>query len=574
MEAKISCPMASPPAHHDDEDDPFGMFGDEEEESQITEADQSGRFYSEALVATANNRKQQGQVQHSSSTAVVTDQAGVAVKQVDRMSTGSRGTARQEEDSGAGNRPLATMDGSPEVHLPWRKSRYLDPDVRLASLTLYGGGRGYVASNNLLPGTLVMMEEPMLLWPEEQLGRELSLVSVHHVISSVTIEELHELEHLHPTKIEVDRIDQVGEDSGDVSYNQQVRGMLHLLRDRHQANPLLTECLKASTRRALVNSDCSPFTEKDCLRLFLALRYNGLQSGIYLHVAMLNHSDQPNCVKFLPSSGSHGEYSEVRTTRPVRAGDALTINYLPTLLSHATRRHKLWEQHRFDIGVHLPPTLRPMELLNGKLPASPLHHAMVDSVTCQVEKSTEELRQMFQELASLPPSMLNQHDLLADEEDGLVAQLHALELASLELVQGTQEQLQSDCHILLIPCLELHLDCADRVLRTDLSLSPAQRLRLCGRMVSTALHLVHLQEQFHGADHFDLARTNLDLAQAIEQLLSKSPAVLTTLQVKGEWGQTLTSTAAWATREYRARKEYLRIKALYPEDATHYLGTE
>jgi hypothetical protein len=57
----------------------------------------------------------------------------------------------------------------------------------------------------------------------------------------------------------------------------------------------------------------------DVLRCILALRYNGLQSGIFCYAAMLNHSDKPNSVKFslLPSSSGlrqTGVASEVRTT--------------------------------------------------------------------------------------------------------------------------------------------------------------------------------------------------------------------------------------------------------------------
>jgi hypothetical protein len=69
-----------------------------------------------------------------------------------------------------------------------------------------------------------------------------------------------------------------------------------------------------------------------------------------------------------------------------------------------------------------------------------------------------------------------------------------------------------------------------------------------------------------GPDHFDIARTELDLAQAVEELLVRSPKHLIALKLEG-----LQTDSAWATLEYRSKKNHDRIKALYPRDAHEYV---
>jgi hypothetical protein len=63
-------------------------------------------------------------------------------------------------------------------------------------------------------------------------------------------------------------------------------------------------------------------------RLLLAL-HNGLETGIYLHAAMLEPFDQPNCVKFLPKADNHTGSTD-NSCGP--AGESLTTSYLPRIL--------------------------------------------------------------------------------------------------------------------------------------------------------------------------------------------------------------------------------------------------
>lgn len=495
------------------EDDPFGMFGEEED-------DTPGNAVSdivESLIRFANRKK------HSSTETAA------------------------EEQNVSGEMGFVAVESLGEaLSLPWRHPRYLGAIKLVASLDGYGGGRGYVAAEALPAGTLVMVEEPILCWPEEQLGKQLDLTSVRAILMSSDAQTiLNEMEHFHPTKESVDRLKPTADDA-------QVGAMIRSLLARHEDEPLRQNILSISMQRGLANSDGTALTKADCVRLLLALRYNGLESGVYLHGAMLNHADQPNCVKFLPSDDK--AYSEVRTTRAVPAGQAMTISYVPSILSHATRRKHLWDQHRFDIGVELSSSLQRMELVGGKLPPSAFGRWDDDSVTRRLERTVDELRHVFRD---------------TNASSTATEQLKALELSSYELCYQATELLQNPRHLLHIPCLELHVDCADAVQRLDSShLTPSQRLMLLSRLVGTSVSLVELQKSFHGADHYDLARSNFDLAQAVEELLSKSPKHLLDLKLDG-----LSSITEWASLEHTARMAFTRISNLYPHSVEDILLT-
>jgi hypothetical protein len=317
----------------------------------------------------------------------------------------------------------------------------------------------------------------------------------------------------------------------------------------------VTELLLLAEQRGVRCRNGAPLTENDIFRLLLALRYNGLESGIYRHVAMLNHDDYPNCAKFLPDNAQ--SFSEVRSTRPIHAGETLTISYLPRIMSHSSRRRHLWDQHRFDIGTsHLKGMKYKMELVgpNRSLPASPLVGRDGNSVTSRIEKASEELDAMQSEIAA-------EIESLGDFETA-----KALELSLLEMYNRSVEELQNEEHILVIPILSLHIDACALVLK-DPGLTRAVQLGVLARQTLSIYRLLPLQEALLGPDHFDLARTNLDLANAVSELLSRSAKHLYELNLPS-----MNTFASWSSLESKARQEHDRVKQLYPHDAAHILA--
>ncbi|GKY99064.1 hypothetical protein MPSEU_000862100 [Mayamaea pseudoterrestris] len=501
--------------------DAFAMFGsdDDEDETETSTLKSNARQeVSRQLIFDAGNRNNRNQ----------------GANLTDNYKSIPVSSPRTSEDY------LRNLDAPNRLVLPWKVPQYLGPMSLIHSLESFGGGRGYVALENLAPGTLVLVEEPIVAWQGFE-GVEFGLDMVQLVLITNEAQTiLHDMEHFHPTKAAVDAATQEDEHEQDVT---QIMDMIERLRNKFKDGDQLNECVTLAQRRGLSNANATLLDATDSLRLLLAIQYNSLESGIYLHAAMLNHADQPNCVKFAPANDK--KYSEVRTTRKVQAGEPLTISYLPRILSHASRRKHLYEQHRFDIGANLGPHLRRMELIGGNLPRSTTNKWDDDSATNRIEMATAELRELHQDAEG---------DLLDEEH------VKGLEQALLELCRQAQEQLKNDMHVLLIPCFELHLDCCDRVQRIS-SLSGGQRGLLLCRVVQTAHQLVTLQELFHGRDHFALARTHLDLAQAVEELLSRSPKQLMSLQVND-----IHTVSAWSSFADKARKEHNRIKSLYPYD--------
>lgn len=509
-----------------DEENPFDAFGDssdeDEEDVQIeeNEATRIARF----LVEQANEK--------------LTIASLTASGENDEQNSTSKADPSTDEEH-------VDLSHLQPLQSPWSDPLYLGPMMLVSSLPV-GGGRGYVASRKLEAGTLVLVEEPIMTWPLQQLGQKLDMSSVQNLLEHPTASEIvKDMEDFHPSKADVD-----GDASDDDGYVNQISKMMQSFGAEYPEE-LLVEMVRLAGLHGIQNRDSSPLTSTDILRLLIALRYNGLESGVYRNVAMLNHSCRPNCAKLLPSGEK--SYSEVRTTRPVAAGESLTISYLPRVLSHASRRKHLWEQHRFDIGAHLAGDDLKMELVGGSLPPSAIALWDDDAITHHIEQATEEMETLHRDSAS-------------EINDGSASpyvweMAKALEISSLELYTGALEHLKSDRHVILIPILSLHLEACTLVQRAP-SLPVFVHLGILCRIIGSSMRLLDLQEAFLGPDHFDLGRTSLDLAQVIAELLSRSPKHLFQMDIPS-----LKTFEAWSALEHKSRKDHARIKALYPHDA-------
>jgi hypothetical protein len=511
-------------------DDPFSVFGDDD-------SDDEPSFTSQQLLKAANDRMSGEAVSVAMPVPV-----GIQKHNQERLPLHTGVTS---PDPGSGSIDVSSL---PLATVSWKRPLYLGPMV-LTTQDRFGGGRAYVASRDLPPGTLVLVEEPIVKWPSDQLGKPLDLISVKHFLSNRKAQEfLHDLEDFHPTKATVDAA--VPNTTPSSGPSVQVGDMLKMLQKQLEPGRI-EEIVQLAKDLSLTNRNKSAVSTTDILRLLLALRYNGLESGIYLHVAMINHSCRPNCTKFLPHMTN---YSEVRTTRHVSAGEALTISYLSHIASHATRRQILWDQHRFDIGGTCDSSSDAMELVNGRMPASSPENIDMDSLTWHIEQAIAALEDHHQEAAAN----------LGDP--AIWDQLQALELSCEELCVQAKHQLQNDSHVLLIPCLRLHLDVCDLFQRG--SLSAQQRNALLVRSILSGHALLELQTLYYGPHHFELAKTCLELSHAIREILSHSPKMILSCNVPG-----LATFADCSTLEQHCKRNYQRIKAMYPRDAEDFIGT-
>jgi len=475
--------------------------------------------------------------------------------------------------------------------LPWPNH----PPLYLGPMALTkckeGGGRGYIATQDLPPGTCVLIEKPIVKgWSEAQMGKKLGLESIQYIferddakLAIQCMEELHprrekvleiykeavdaatsDVDSLDGTQI----IDMISNMNSDTSHVQQVKSLVEYANDHN-----------------ITNSDGSHIEDIDINRLLLTLRYNGFDSGLYLHFSMVNHNEDPNLIKFRPSTNQHEDglyYSEARTTRHVRKGEVLTLHYLenPREVSHATRRCILWDQHRFDIGDESAYKqfldnglysdnergnhIYESELILGKFPQSTKDGAADNgegnderdnvATTDNIEKSLDDLEDMLVEIQALTQSQSNEKNA----DDTTFDRAAALELTIGELIFASTSTLGNANHILLSRCWRLHIDIIEVILTNYTSkLTEKQSVDLMARFLLSVKPLLESQRCRLGIDHPDVARTYQDYSMALQVLLSH-PKKLLSLN--------LGSLDQCSKMEHHSRKEKERIDAMYPKD--------
>lgn len=293
--------------------DPFDIFGSDSE-NEDSHIENDANAIARSLVEEANAKSKIPPTSHTSSQPEASDADFVELSYL-----------KKEE-------------------LPWPSPLY-QGDVGVFNLSSFGGGRGYCAMTRLPSGTTILVENPVMEWTEEQIGKELGIFAVQCILNHPNAHNIvHWIEYFHPIKSVVDE----GSEGAEYWEQQQIWNMLDELQSPYTENEVST-LVELAGVRGIVCEDSSPISVTDILRMLLCIRYNGLESGVYLHAAMLNHSCHPNCAKLLPQNNQ--TYSEVVTTREIRAGESLTISYCPNVMSHASRRRYLYNHRKFRLCI-------------------------------------------------------------------------------------------------------------------------------------------------------------------------------------------------------------------------------
>jgi len=435
-----------------------------------------------------------------------------------------------------------------------------------------GGNRGYVATENIEPGTLLLVEEAVFTWPYEQIGSELGMCSILSILTSERAQDIVEdMEQLHPTKVAIQNcLGKKKKLTLKKDEEDQIFLMVQETKIKREDidNALIIARERNITTKATDMKNVRNLDELDIIRMLLALRYNGFMSGLYLFFSIFNHDEQPNCIKYMPEKNrkditsdrpdhENCHRSEIRTIKRVARGEPLTLSYLhPREVSHATRRWHLWDQHRFDIGSDniRSEEIRMMELVNGELPISSAVRRQKDQ-TFFVENSLLELEEACDDFESRLRGN-NSADVLEAIEG-----LKSLEMASSELIQASVSKLQNENHLLLIRCCRLHLNSAELLLQRDSDLNKKQKVAILCKFLSTTQRLLPLQLQYLGSNHPDLARTYMDKAMAINTLLSTAPKLLFAMKLPK-----LSNIHSCSKEENYCWIEHNRVKAMYPHD--------
>mmetsp|Transcript_40775 Transcript_40775/g.85654 ORF Transcript_40775/g.85654 Transcript_40775/m.85654 type:complete len:625 (+) Transcript_40775:52-1926(+) len=616
-------------------DDPFACFGDDNSDSDID----------------SNNENEATTEQSTSKEFAFTDSSTAASSDLDRARHLVEAFNAKSKDNFAASLSTSAHDDATKQStfqssyqdqqlrtskLPWpsHPPLYLGPMQLLNTLSEEGGGRGYVASQDLPPGTCVLIEEPFIKgWSAEQLGKRLGLESVQYLLEHAKNDSKYNnisgkgilecMEELHPRKQVVDTVMNPNAKTVNPLDNIQIADMISMLNSDASHVSQVEALISFAKKNNLTNSDGTSIESHDINRLLLTLRYNGFDSGLYLHFSMFNHSEDPNCIKFRPSENDNENgndtnnddkskskvslhYSEARTTRHIRKGEALTLHYLenPREACHATRRKVLWDQHRFDIGgedaykqfldANVTKTgqlfndnergncVFESELVKGLFPPSTRESSGdIKSSNNSADGDEMETDDVPTTLRNIQKSMDDLEDMLIElrnvsklgtklEEDAKSAQFDraaALELTINELITASKLSLNNDMHILLSRNRRLHLDAIELLLTNFAStLTKKQSSELLSRFIPSAKLLLQSQQQRLGKDHPDVARTYHDLSMGIRSLLSSSPKRLLQLKLEG-----MTTMEECSRVEHECAREKKRIEGLYPRDVDEIL---
>ena len=571
-------------------DDPFDCFGDDdyddddsEDEFQVPEITQNDQDHA----ATSMNARRQLLVEQANARIDNRTTEDASTSTSTSTSASDNLTSASASASASTSTPEELVELQPTVNLPFPPPLYMGP-MKVVTSNDIGGNRGYIATQDLQPGTLLLVEQPIFTWPDEQIGSELGLVSIQGIFTHENADKIiDDLQGLYPTKEQIDDIIREnggggggggGEKSKDATLLSQdekiqIKDMMEIMEMQHSGADM--DATVELAKHCGIQID-----EIDVYRMLLAMRYNGFGSGIYLHFAMFNHEFDANCIKFIPEKNDHDAqsqsqrccYSEVRTTQFVRRGDPLTLDYLdPREQSHATKRRHLWDQHRFDIGdlQSIPlPHLREMDLVGDQYPPSAPDNLDHDSDTYHVESALKELEEQHNEI-KLTWNLISRLNEGGDDAIELFERSKAMEMAAFEMITLVQDKLRNPVHILLIRCCRLYLDVAEVLLRMGAQLSPGltpnQESRVMANFVCASHVLLPLQVKYLGKHHVDVARTNHDLGTSINLMISRCPEWL--------WGKQGTQLDEFSTfakcqrMEAMYMKEFRRIDAMYPKDA-------
>lgn len=198
------------------------------------------------------------------------------------------------------------------------KPQFMGPVLFSDAVDDVGGSRGYIASQDIHPGGLIMIESALIEWPKSAVRDNLFIDTLRFILNNE--------EHCDDWMT--------------------CMSMMHPV----SLDDLPPDIVKAGLEKyqgELENLENEKEISFDrMLQILFAMQSNAFSSGIFLHCSIFNHSCQPNCVKFNPSN--ENPKSEVRASRMIHKGEPLSISYLtPPEQSQVARQEQLRKQFGF-----------------------------------------------------------------------------------------------------------------------------------------------------------------------------------------------------------------------------------
>ena len=392
-----------------------------------------------------------------------------------------------------------------------------------SSLDEVGGGRGFIAARDVVPGQVLIVEAPVLPWSSSERGpvpllsallrspkRDILLQAVSRLhpesLCCVPLAELSRLEKEHASAID-------------------------------ELLPLWEAVLTDSNGERRSSGSTA---REALLRLCLAVRWNAFEGGLFLHQAIFNHAPArlANCDKvttLVATPGDEGDASAgqrllsiVRATRHVPTGRELLISYYspPELSADAAAEHL----SQFDFVEHCPhdPLLDAPPVCCGA-------DGRVAPTAVQLENAAVRRVRQAAHGPSLTRVVLECREIL----DEIAAACGTRHLAVAHLRREVSAILRRQLEAAVV----------------DATALPDATLLL----LESAMELWSTQRTLLGPLHPECAQTLHDVASALGSLLCHAPQAL--FRAFPCW-----STPALASHgERRARELHEQIAALYSQ---------
>ena len=378
-----------------------------------------------------------------------------------------------------------------------------------------GGGRGIFTNNkNVKAGTLLLAETPTMTWDGLDLNEKGGLsLAIRKVLSDNVIYE--SCKYLHPFDL--------------TSYTPE------------DIDLIISEVIGGNE---IIESIIQEYSVEinDVVRLALVLQFNSLKSGLYLNVSMFNHSCEPNCIVFTPSSSSNW-MAEVWATKDIASNEECFICYAPatsTLIlpqeqSFASISSYLLDQHKFVCACR----------------------------KCTNEKDVTDVNSDFEA------------ELLELERQVLLSKLHSpLDLMKISKSVIKWVDRQHDINEIAIQLKSRATKLAVSAAATTLELLQNEQ---CDKNIHAKLKyfalnfliqsllLVKYQIQYLGEYHPDLARTYFDIAESMTGLIQNDIDFFL-VSIKNSTKNSDLSHLSLSELKEKARyyrKESIKIQTLY-----------
>lgn len=354
--------------------------------------------------------------------------------------------------------------------------------------SVVGGQRGLFATVDVKAGSLIVLEWPILAWDRSLLEMDDGIWTIVELITKLP--DAHNTsKELHPQQL------------GDVDA-EEVRKVEEMIAQGQVPAGILANL---------------SVSREEMIRIYLTLQHNGFQSGLYHQLCLINHSCQPNCIKFEPRAGSRGA-SEVWTTKDVAAGEELTICYLhPMESSWQYAQDYLQTQHGFVCkctrcqgigeeavaGVQKDRDLEEVEEGFGNIEAM-LNFAVSAGRPPDIEVVEESLASLDEISSTLQRKLSESNIVFAREKLRLDVRLRtnqaSLLNAGVELFDGQSQHVEPACDY-------------------------AQKLAL------TAAKLFVSQVELLGKEHSNLATSLTDLWNALDFLQRVQPLAFSPAEI-------------------------------------------